>query len=322
MEIPAKILPVKDGKKSICTIISDDGDLETAISLSTLGKVFGIKISVAGVARWIGKNLNFWKKMESSEHIEIINHSWSHMLINDEIHVDSQTLIREYVYSHRFFKNHFKTPQFTFVPPNNQLTEKACDLLRKNSCVAIRRGQRILNSLSPENGTLPGQWFNLGNKSVGDVKTTDERNAYVRECLNSPSWLIEMWHNVTEFGTGNYQPLTIKEAAEHIEFISKQDGLWVAPFTEATSYVLQRQNSAVCAQFDGEILQIEIRKLNSDLPWELFNSPLTIEIKSENLPHGKWDPKENGSDFGITADSLIFNMASGTKACIAWRGNS
>lgn len=278
--ITAEICPVKYGRKAICTIISDDGRKQTVENLSKLAVEFGCKITVAQVVKYI-ENLDIWKGFEQNGNIEFISHSYTHQRLDNEELSDDE-LEHEIMEAKQFMEANFQTDQIVFIPPNNQLSDKAYIICKKHF-YAIRRWRRLYNFLSPEPGKDWLQWLNLGCKGIRDVETTDERNRWIDDVLLQKKWLIEMWHDVEMERNvcGGYQCITVEEARQHLNYVKEQSCkkvLWVAPFTEAVKYI---QESQSCSLQVSKITKNRWRVFLSSGIAERdyrFDMPLTIKI--------------------------------------------
>lgn len=286
--VEAKICEVKDDRAAIITIISDDGNYESGVILNSLAREFNIHVTVSGFVNNLNEHLDEWQQIEEEGFIEVMNHSYSHLKINEETNPSYAEIFREYVDAKKYFEENFNTPSFCFVTPNNATTDTGYQILQENEFIAVRQGQRGQNSLSPNYGTEPGEWLNLMTRGIGDIDTTAERNAWVDTAIQDHSWLIEMWHDISPNGDGNYQPISTSMAREHLGYIAKKqasEDIWIAPFTQAVSYIYKKQNLSVTAWRLQDRILVQIEPTTQNLPWDEFNAPLSIRIE---LPEG-WD---------------------------------
>lgn len=279
--INCSVCPVKDGKTSIATIISDDGEIETSYILARLAMKYNVRISIASPVDNILKNLRHWQLLESNFPIEIVNHSWNHVRIDDDSKVNLAEIRHQYLDSKDFFNSNLKSPDFSFVPPHNQLTPNGFKVLEEGGFLAVRSWHRGLNAIDVSTGTEPGCWFNLKCRGIGD-NDFDIREELTR--MLNPAWLIEMWHNVYTTNKAGYQPIYVDEAERHIQTIRENENIWFAGFDEAISYLYQRDNVSIFAFLHNGILHLKLGRKNGALPWEKFNSPLSVRISNEGLP--------------------------------------
>lgn len=283
--IQANLCPVKDDRAAIVTVISDDGFYESGLILNELARERDLHVTVAGFVKNLSPHLKQWQKIEKEGHIEVINHSYSHLKINDETNPPYQAIFHEYVDAREWFQKRFRTPAFCFVTPNNNTSQIGYEIFQENGFLAVRQGQRGENSLSPVYGRLPGEWLNLKTCGIGDVKTTAERNEWVDKAISEGRWLIEMWHDVSPNGDVHYQPISTAMAAEHLDYLaqkSAEKAIWVAPFTQAVSYIYQRDHTTIRAFRKIDVVIIKVDRSEKNLPWSEFNSPLSIEIVLPN----------------------------------------
>ena len=286
LSIEAEICQVKDDRAAIVTIISDDGYYESGVILNSLAKDIGIHVTVSGFVNNIASYLEEWKEIEKEGFVEVISHSYSHLKINDETNPSREEIYHEYVDAKEYYENNFETPAFCFVTPNNATTETGYEILQENNFLAVRQGQRGENSLSPEWGMEPGDWLNLMTRGIGDVDNTEERNKWIDTAIENRSWLIEMWHDISPNGDLHYQPISTEMAKEHLTYISeKQEDVWIAPFTQAVSYIYKKEYCMVEAYCTENEIVLQLSRKRNDLPWDEFNAPISICLK---LPDG-WE---------------------------------
>lgn len=273
--------------KAIVTIISDDGFYASGVILD---KIFGernLQCTVGGAVRIIRPYLYKWKKLVSKGTIDLVNHSYNHIRMEDgsKIADNVHALKHEILDADKFFQKKFGTKQIAFVCPENQMCESGYKIISKSGFWAVRRGERGLNNLSPIEGIDRGQWFNLmcyGIRDEGVTVTTEIRNGWIDSAIQEKSWLIEMWHNVAERDDGGYQTILIPEACEHLDYIRhKVDSkeVWVATFTEAVKYIREKQNVNIGAYIDDNKMYVYCKLIRDEMSTEVFHQPLTINIK-------------------------------------------
>ena len=168
------------------------------------------------------------------------------------------------------------------------MCRKGYEILVKNGYWAVRKGERGFNSLSPEEGFDPGQWYNLKCYGIMDPGVdTDVRNGWVDSSIKDHVWLIEMWHNVVPEDDGYYQTILVDEAMQHLEYIKQQsdsNSIWVATITEAVKYFREKQNSNVTAYIIDNELHIMVELTDKNMSYDVFDQPLTVNV---NMPSGE-----------------------------------
>ena len=75
MKLPVTIVDVKDDKKGIVTIISDDGFFDSGVILNELANQYDICATVAGAVSIVKPHLKEWQQIIAEGHIEMVNHS-------------------------------------------------------------------------------------------------------------------------------------------------------------------------------------------------------------------------------------------------------
>ena len=310
-KLDASICSVKDDYPAIVTVVSDDGVFESGVILNSLAETLDIQVTVAGYVNRIAQYVNEWKLIEENGYVELVSHSYSHLKIDNEDTITTEDLYHEYGEAKLYYEENFVTPSFCFITPNNVTTNAGYAMFEEVGILAVRQGTRGTNSLFPEYGHEPGQLLNLKTRGIGDEQTTEGRNKWVDEAINTNTWLIEMWHDISADGDKNYQPISTVHAREHLKYMKeRQDAgeIWVAPFTQAVSYIYQRDNCTIDAYEYKNQLAIILARDNSELPWDDFNVPLSVKIdvpqdwKSVELisgetedAHNTYDVSENGT---------------------------
>ncbi len=249
-ELQVSVAPVFENKDGIITIISDDGDYETSKKLSDLSKKYGIPMTVAGNIRNIAAHTNYWKKLIKGGNIELVNHSYNHYRMDDgwKYASNKDKFIHEIVHAELFFENQFGIKDKVFVCPENAINDLGYKVLIDDGMVAVRRGERGVNSLSPSEGTNPGNWLNLKCYGIMDSpKLLSTRRDMRQNWLEKAKghWLIEMWHNVDVVG---YQTITSKAAENHLKELkdfAQSNNLWIAKFTDVVKYLKGKENARI-----------------------------------------------------------------------------
>ncbi len=309
IELKCEVAPVFNNRKGIVTIISDDGYFKSVKLLNELLSYYDLKCSVAGIIRWVRKNEKQWKDILAKGNIELINHSFDHIKMSEDSRIAKDLLMleREISDSFIYLNKKFNIPSICFVCPENQMCSNGYDILKKNGVFAVRKGDRGLNSLSPNVGYNSGDWYNLKTFGIMDSDcSTKIRNSWVDNAINEKKWLIEMWHNVSINSDKYYQTILIGDAKEHLKYIKEKNDsgeIWVANFSEATKYLYECKESKAKAYYYKNHIYIKVI-INSDiLNQHFFNHPLSIIVNTSDLPE---DVKEL-----IKSNQIIKNVFPG-----------
>lgn len=283
--VKIQVAEVYGDADAIVTVVSDDGFYETGYNLDRLFGEKGLKCTVAGIVSVVDPCLEQWKKLTENGVIDLVNHSYNHIRMQEgeEISGDAEQITHEIVDADKYYEKNWGKEQIVFVCPENQMCELGYTILSHHDFWAVRRGDRGYNSLSPENGTEPGQWFNLMCLGIQDEGTnTAVRNSWVDTAIAEHSWLIEMWHNVVEAEGGGYQEILVPEAAEHVDYLAeKAEGneIWVATYTEAVKYLREKQNIEVTAFIDQQNVYVTSSLTNPEMPPKTFDQMLTVKLE-------------------------------------------
>lgn len=310
------ICPVKDNKKAVATIVSDDGDLESGDILAELAAKYGVKISLAPTATTAAALLKRFQSLEKNFPIEILNHSWDHLNLTDA-GVSDDDIRRQIIDSAQFFKYNFKTPHISFIPAFNAMSDAAFSALARMGILAARGWRQGVNTLFPKTGTQPGDWFNLKCFGVGDENFDPDREYGALK--TNPGWLIEMWHNVYTDEPRGYQPVRRDAAEKRLNALKDAPHIWLAGFTETVAYFWQRDNLSLAWSFTNGILKLETKAVDPNLPWNELASPLTARVR--DLPEGRVEPLENVENLRILDNGdALFNFTPLKSAVLKIRG--
>lgn len=273
---------------AIVTIISDDGFYMSGLYLNELMKRFGLHASVAGVVDFVDPYLNEWQGMVNEGYIEVINHSYSHKTMKEGtlISYNYFSLRHQIVDSDQYYEKNFGKEQIVFIWPGNAVCSNGFTILQNNGFWASRSDTRGFNSLSPEEGNQPGQWYQLYLFGIKDDGVdTEVRNGWIDQAVSEKKWVIEMWHEVLAEDDGLFQTILIEEAAEHLYYLSnKVDSgeVWNPTFTDAVKYIREKQNSNVYAYILDGNLHIYVELTNPEMSYDTFNHPLTVGVYLPN----------------------------------------
>ncbi|MDD3139986.1 MAG: hypothetical protein PHX08_13555 [Lachnospiraceae bacterium] len=319
--LEAKIAEAKNNCKSIVTITSDDGFYVSGIILAELLEKYKLKASISMPVCEAKKDWFRWMRLSRKSCLEIVNHSYTHKVIPKDKEISQEDFDHEIIDAKNFLHHRYKTDQIVFIPSNCALPSIETERLIAKGIYAIRRAKRGINSLSPEEGE--DGWMNMFTIGIGDVSTTDERNAFVDETIKMGGWLIEMWHCVSPNGDLCFQPISTKDADAHLKYIHQnviQGNVWITGYIEATKYIREKQNYKVKAQMcDGKI-HCELQNVGRKLPIREFNDELTIILKVPSnwknvciYYKGKYKKVKMFADIN---HNIVFNMRPSDKVTI------
>ena len=318
IELEASVSEAYGDAKAIVTIISDDGFYATAENLNELFAKRDLKCTVAGAISIVEPELDSWKSLLQQGNIDLVSHSYNHIRMEDgrEIAQDVDALRHEIVDADKWYEETFGNEQIVFVCPENQMCEIGYKILEENGFYAVRRGHRGYNSLSPQEGTEDGCWFNLMVQGIQDEGVDlSVRNGWIDTAVSDSGWLIEMWHNVMPEDDGGYQTLLISDAEEHLDYVKKKsddNDIWVATFDEAVKYIREKQNVNVMAYIDGDELHVYAELTNDEMSYDTFCQPLTVHI---DLPDGI-SVGDGAEDVKTTEGQVVITVVPGVEQII------
>lgn len=277
------VAEVQNNCDAIYTLISDDGVYESGIILNDLVTKLDMRATVAGYSGRLNLFPKEWQAISDQGYVEVISHSYSHKKMADTETISDEEYYHEIYESRVFTEELTGKPLIAFVCPNNEMTQRGYTFLKESGYFAVRRGTRGLNSLNPEEGTEPFQWFNLGCYGIGDEATEAGRDVWVDNAILEQKWLIEMWHDISPDGSSGYQGISTADAETHLNYIAElrnQGKLWVASFQDAVQYIRERQNAQVKVEQTGEMeARISLTCDRAVLPASVFQMPLTLNVE-------------------------------------------
>ena len=289
--VDAEITRVFNNKQGIVTIISDDGEFNTGKALKRLSDQYNLPITVAGTVRNVAKHLSFWKKAQKDHLFECVNHSYNHIRMDEAspIAKNRKCLMHEIIHSGKYFERVLKRPSISFVCPENKMCKKGYEIIQKSELYATTKARKGFeyNSLNPDSGIQPGNWFNLGRIGILDTSDEEERKKWIDAAAKQGKWLIEIWHNVSENTSSGFQTISPETAEKHLQNLSeKKDEVWIALFTDAVKYIYERQDATVKAFIQNESIHI-IVELN-ELPKGIFDQDLSVKIDCSSEEFDKY----------------------------------
>lgn len=282
--LETQVAEVYGNADGIVTLISDDGFYESGVYFNDLLGKYRLKGTVAGSVCFVDPDIDGWNQILADGNIELVNHSYGHKKMAQGTPISNNyfSLMHQIVDSDKYFERKFGTEQIVFVWPENAMCDKGYSILKDNGFWASRSDVRGFNSLSPEDGREPGEWYGLCLYGIKDDGVdASVRNVWIDTAAEEKTWLIEMWHWILPEDNGLFQTMLVDEAAEHMAYIESKvnEGvIWNANFTDAVKYIREKQNCNVYSFMTGNQLHIYVELTNRDMSYDTFNHPLTIGV--------------------------------------------
>ena len=314
----AEIMKAKGGAGAIGTLTFDDGVSTTSNKLRELMEEYGLVATLMIVPTRIMAEPPYSKgysdidelnRLMVGGYIDIESHSYSHLYIAEEGHVDykpencnDENRYRETYGSLLWLKEHFPGKHFVaFGVPGGNYDEKSHEYLKKYF-YSVRNSWRsdLLQSLTPPDNREHGGWYKLIRMGLSEAKI-DNAMDYLDRCVKGEGWFIGACHNIVgiELGKHNYQitvetlSILLKEMAR----LRDEGKLWPASFGDATRYLREYEASTVKAELSFDKIEVSVNMKSqtpSGLPLDkdIFNFPLTVKVyipdgyKAENSKDG------------------------------------
>ncbi len=265
------IVPVKDNRQGIVTMIMDDGYKASTEYYKSAFEANNLKGSLALITDWVDDDPEFWQEIVASGYFDVQSHSVSHMDLSQPS-LDREVIEHEVVDSKHILQSLFPGQDVLgFVAPENK-SNGASDEIIIETYEAMRKGVRGFNSLSPSQP----DWYNLMVQGVMNTASESTMNGWLDTAADNGKWLIEMWHGVASYNPGTYNPVSKTVADNHLAYMGdkqEQGELWVATFGEAVKYIRQRQEADITVEEDTSGIQITY---TDDLEDSIYNEEVTL----------------------------------------------
>ena len=309
-EIKAEIMKAPSGASAIATLTFDDGVSSTSRKLREVMEEYGLVATLMIVPSRIMaippyhvgySDVEELTSLMEGGYIDIESHSYSHLYIAEEGHVDhkpencnDENRLRETVGSLEWLREHFPNKHFVaFGVPGGNYDARTHEYLKK-TFFAVRNSWRtdLLQSLTPPDNREDGGWYKLIRMGLSENRIDDALN-YLDRCVEEGGWFIGASHNIVgeEIGKHNYQISvdTLSILLRKMVSLRDEGKLWCASFGDATRYLREYEASTVtCVETDrGVAVSVTMKDATpSGLPLspEIFNYPLTVKV---NMPSGR-----------------------------------
>jgi hypothetical protein len=303
------ICAVKDNKKGIVTLISDDGLYNSVMVLMSYWQKYGLRGTCALSTGWIagegivnGANgigngypnsyYGTWAQWNSlfNNGLDIANHTQSHVnlvsinsdsaRLNFEINGAKQRIDLNIPYYHTI----------GFVAPFGATSDESRNVIAQHQYANATTAAGY-NSLSP----TEEQFFDLNRMPVIEGLDTATANGWINTAIANNQWVIEMLH-----GTNGeaFAPIDTALINLHSAYISKRSNdILCATYSDAIKYIREKQNATVSLMLvDTDRLYLNLTHTLDNI---IFNYPLTLRTE---VP-GSWSSvniTQNGQTHSVT----------------------
>lgn len=313
----SEVLPIKDGRRSVVTIIHDDGVLETAQFMKKQFEQFGLTATFAMIAGRVisadsieTADAAKWKELVKDGGFDIACHTQSHSWYGfgdsgeSGIYIDRDG--KEIPYSFKaghmtdeiagaaerlrdLFSNSsqkvccFAVPGFPTAAGYDGRTETALEII-ENSFVAARN--------SGGYGSFDGQkvyglnnideldWHSLNSYvTLVSQEYTDWCN-YVDDAVNYGGWGIFLFHAMVDEETDYQYSVAKSKAKKLFSYLYTQcekNNVWCATFTDAALYLKEAESAEAVVSVSGDGIKVYVTDALDDD--ELYDMPLTVKVQ-------------------------------------------
>lgn len=267
------ICDVLDNKKAIMTFTSDDGLYNSVVKYNEIFKKYNIKGTVAlNTSTVTGENnikitstWQQWRDLLKDGKIDIANHTHSHTSLPA---ADYARLDYEINDAQREIKQELPGQQvISMCNPFVGKSDKTDEVIKQNHYSA-RNGEKGYNTLSPS----ANEWYRLNYQYVLSSTKEKDMDRWVDSAIKNGKWLIEVWHGIDG---DDWEPSTYEICDEHMKYAVGKKELWIAPLSEVTKYIQERQAASIEIEKNNNNLTLSV---THTLNPEIFNYPLTVKI--------------------------------------------
>lgn len=278
----AKICRYKNNAKGAFTFVFDDGCYGE--STEWVYEIFkgiyektGVKFKAtsAQTVGFISPRLkDRWVELFEQGYFDLSAHSLNHCIgynkntPSEELHKDAKSSQEE------LYKMYGIKP-LTYVTPGGGSDEVGWDVL-KSYYIANRNGNDRIN--------IPSKidWYDVGTFTAMLKRTNEEYKNNIDEVIKMGGWSVQINHWVTKkdedvFHSQSYD--TFVYECDYLAKKAKENEIWVSSFNDAVLYLQEAENSTLeIKETDTEYEITLVCPLDKDI----YNYPLTIEVKLEN----------------------------------------
>lgn len=278
VNLSSEVMPIKDNKKSILSITTDDGLPNSLNMFVEMFEKYDLRGTSAMIVQSAETNHDAFLKLVETGRLEIQNHSMTHGAVGA---TDAEGMKREIVDSGVRLRELFPGQEVLcfFAPgggvPINDLSMQ----MIKDNYIAMRSGGRGFNKLDMTdwyNGINIQGMYGSG-ATEADNTTVEQMNAWLDTSIDNGRWFVQMWHGLAEGEPNSYKPVSQERADAHLAYVSEREkagDVWVAFYSEAIKYI---QEAQVARLMDDEGTETRtVRLTTHGLDNEIFDYPLTV----------------------------------------------
>ena len=314
-ELYVEILPVKDGKKGIITIVHDDGDYDTVQYMKTQFELYeGLSASLAIIANnVVDKNgtekaaADKWRTLVDEGGFDIVCHTQSHTWYGFTDGGESGTwphrdgTLQPYSYPAGHMTNEiagaaerlgevfgqkvrcYAIPGFPVADSAyNGRNQTAKDIIASNFVAARYSGgsAKFGEITVPCMNSIENPDFYQLNSWT--ALTTDDANdwiKYVNQAAEYGGWGIFLFHQMVKTETDyqyNVSRSKTTRLFNHLSGKVVKGDIWCATFTEAALYIQEYKSADVGVRVSGDGIVVSVSDSLDDYT---YDTPLTVKVQ-------------------------------------------
>lgn len=318
--IPARteIMKFKDGKKSIITIVHDDGDVATTMPyLDKEMQKNGLKATVGMITTNVANTdgtlktaaVAKWKPYFESGRFNLASHSFTHSYMGQSDSVaeptqdgawgspveatyagkmtkeikGSQETLREAFPNQRVLA--FIKPGVNYPVGKSQVSEEAYQMIEE-TYISMRNTGGGVDTVPPKD------WYNVKSYMVNGcyddpTASSNDTAAYWKEladkAIENNGWLVYLFHGITPDASASEGAVLQSKASILFDKLGddvESGDVWCAFFDEATMYIKESQTASVVAKdYTQDASKKYLSvKVTDKMDDTIYDCPITIKV--------------------------------------------
>ena len=301
--LSGQIMPIKDNRKSIVTIVHDDGDLSTVRFMNSEFEETELKATIAMIAKNVStSNKAAWQACLDTGRFNIANHSYNHTywgqtdeaesgIINgNAFSIPAGTMTKEIVSSgdhlRTMFPNEkvrcFVKPGFLYPTGLKQVSDTAKAMIKENY-IAMRNTGGMYLGATGLNSIKPDDYYNLHSLMVSYNDTVSSWKALTDKAIANNAWAVYLFHGIFNDADNNENGVPKSKASELFKYIAEKSAtkdVWCALLDEAVMYTQEVQTARALVkdyiQTGGNSIKVQV---TDELDDSLYDTPVTVKVQ-------------------------------------------
>ena len=295
-------MPIKDNRKSIVTIIHDDGNIDTVSYMNDEFEKNNLKGTIAIIAKYANNSSKAsWQKYLDTGRFNMANHSYNHIYwgqtdaaesgtINGSAYsIEAGTMTNEIITSGQHLRNMFPKekvncfvkPGFAYPSGMAQVSAAAKKMIQENYIAMRNTGGQYL-STTGLNSLTPADYYNINSLMVYYDDNVSSWKTLTDKAIANNAWAVYLFHGIFNDADNNRNGVPKSKATELFEYIgtkvSSKD-VWCTFFDEAVMYTKEVQTAQALVKdytkANGNSIGVSV---TDELDNLVYDCPVTVKV--------------------------------------------